>query len=97
MGKVGPFAVSGSGGVAQDDPNRTEGSWNQTVGSAKESLGNFVGADGLKQEGIQQNREGKGQEAQGQLADLGSGMGKTWLPHIWRGENSANLRNRRSC
>ncbi|MCJ1254950.1 hypothetical protein MMC24_002766 [Lignoscripta atroalba] len=75
VGKVGPFAVSGSGGVAQDDPNRTEGSWNQTVGSAKESLGNFVGADGLKQEGIQQNREGKGQEAQGQLADLGSGMG----------------------
>ncbi|MCJ1483179.1 hypothetical protein MMC06_003346 [Schaereria dolodes] len=75
VGKVGPFAVSGSGGgVAQDSPDRTEGSWNQTVGSAKESIGNFVGADGLKAEGIQQNREGKGQEAQGQLSDLGSGM-----------------------
>ena len=35
----------------------------------------MVGADGLKAEGIRQNREGKGQEAQGQLSDLGKGMG----------------------
>jgi hypothetical protein len=28
----------------------------------------------LKQEGIQQNKEGKGQEAAGQLSDLGSGI-----------------------
>jgi len=73
---VGPFAVSGSGGVATDDPNRTEGSWNQTVGSGKEMLGNALGADGLKREGIEQNRAGKGQEAQGQLSDLGSGIGE---------------------
>lgn len=33
----------------------------------------MVGAEGLRQEGIQQNREGKGQEAQGQLNDLGTG------------------------
>ena len=45
------------------------------MGSAKESIGNFVGADGLKKEGIEQNRQGKGQEAQGQLSDLGSGVG----------------------
>ena len=38
-------------------------------------LGNLGGAEGLKEEGVQQNREGKGQEAQGQLSDLGSGMG----------------------
>ncbi|MCJ1234999.1 hypothetical protein MMC14_002963 [Varicellaria rhodocarpa] len=75
VGKVGPFAVSPSGGVSQDDPNRTKGSWNQTVGSGKEMLGNLGGAEGLKEEGVQQNREGKGQEAQGQLSDLGSGMG----------------------
>ena len=75
VGKVGPFAASASGGIAKDNPNRTEGSWNQTVGSAKESLGNLVGADGLKREGIQQNAEGKGQEAQGQLSDLGKGVG----------------------
>ena len=37
-------------------------------------LGNAVGAEGLKKEGIEQNREGKGQEAQGQLSDLGSGI-----------------------
>ena len=74
VGKVGPYAVSGSGGVSKDNPDRTEGSWNQTIGSAKESLGGLLGAEGLKQEGIQQNREGKGQEAQGQLSDLGGGM-----------------------
>lgn len=33
-----------------------------------------MGAQGLKKEGIQQNREGKGQEAQGQLSDLGGGV-----------------------
>ena len=72
--KAGPFTVSASGGVAKDDPNRSAGSWNQTVGSAKETLGNLVGAQGLKQEGIRQNEEGKGQEAQGQLSDLGKGV-----------------------
>jgi uncharacterized protein YjbJ (UPF0337 family) len=72
--KAGPFTVSASGGVAQDDPNRTQGSWNQNMGAAKEAIGGFVGAEGLKQEGIQQNREGKGQEAQGQMSDLGKGV-----------------------
>ncbi|KAI9813486.1 MAG: hypothetical protein M1827_004162 [Pycnora praestabilis] len=71
--KAGPFNLSGSGAVTQDDPNRTEGSWNQTVGSAKESFGNMIGAEGLKQDGVRQNQEGKGQEAQGQLSDLGGG------------------------
>ncbi|KAI9665410.1 MAG: hypothetical protein M1831_001848 [Alyxoria varia] len=71
--KAGPFTATPQG-VAKDDPNRTQGSWNQTVGSAKESIGNFTGAEGLKKEGIQQNQEGKGQEAQGQLSDLGSGV-----------------------
>jgi uncharacterized protein YjbJ (UPF0337 family) len=37
-------------------------------------LGNLIGAESLKQEGIQQNREGKAQEAQGQLSDLGGGI-----------------------
>lgn len=35
----------------------------------------MVGAEGLKREGQQQNAEGKGQEAQGQLSDYGSGIG----------------------
>jgi len=72
--KAGPFTLSSSGAITKDSSDRTQGSWNQTVGAAKESIGNLVGAEGLKQEGIQQNREGKGQEAQGQLSDLGQGV-----------------------
>ncbi|OCK82573.1 hypothetical protein K432DRAFT_292968 [Lepidopterella palustris CBS 459.81] len=72
--KAGPFTLGSSGAVAQDNSDRTEGSWNQTVGAAKEAIGGFIGAEGLKQEGIQQNREGKGQEASGQLSDLGQGV-----------------------
>ncbi|KAF2087466.1 hypothetical protein K490DRAFT_73839 [Saccharata proteae CBS 121410] len=71
--KAGPFTVTGSG-VAKDDPNRTEGSWNQTIGSGKETLGNLVGSESMKKEGARQNEEGKGQEAQGQLSDLGGGL-----------------------
>jgi len=33
-----------------------------------------VGAEGLKQDGIRQNKEGKGQEAAGQVNDLGKGV-----------------------
>ena len=47
---------------------------NQTAGSAKEFAGNLLGADGLKQEGIRQNKEGQAQEAEGQLKDLGKGI-----------------------
>ena len=74
FGKLGPYTVTGSGGIAHDDPRRQEGSYNQTMGSAKEMVGNIVGAEGLKKEGQQQNAEGKGLEAEGQLADFGSGM-----------------------
>jgi len=72
--KTGPFSITPSG-IAKDDPNRSAGSWNQNVGAAKEAIGGFVGAEGLKQEGIQQNKEGKGQEAAGQMNDLGKGIG----------------------
>jgi len=73
--KAGPFTLSSSGAIAQDSSDRTTGNWNQTIGAAKEALGGLVGAEGLRQEGIRQNREGKGQEAQGQLSDLGKGIG----------------------
>lgn len=72
--KAGPFTTTASGGIAKDDPNRSTGSWNQNVGALKESVGGFVGAEGLKQEGIRQNEEGKAQEAKGQLSDLGKGV-----------------------
>lgn len=32
-------------GVSKDDPDRTGGSWNQTVGSAKEAVGGLVGSE----------------------------------------------------
>lgn len=62
-------------GAAKDNADRSAGSWNQTVGSAKEAVGGLVGAEGLKQEGIRQNEEGKAQEAHGQVKDLGKGLG----------------------
>jgi uncharacterized protein YjbJ (UPF0337 family) len=31
--------------VTKDDPNRSEGSWNQTVGSVKEAAGGLVGSE----------------------------------------------------
>lgn len=61
--------------MSADSPDRAEGSWNQTIGSGKEMVGNALGAEGLKREGAEQNRLGKGQEAQGQLSDFGSGVG----------------------
>ncbi|KAK8214738.1 hypothetical protein M8818_002319 [Zalaria obscura] len=70
---VGPFSVSTSG-VAVNDERRTQGSWDQTLGSGKEMVGNLVGAEGLKQEGIKQNQAGKGTEAEGQISDLGKGI-----------------------
>jgi len=73
-GSIGPVDVSASG-VAPKSSDRTDGSWNQTVGAGKETLGGLIGAQGLKQEGIRQNQEGKAQEAQGQVKDLGQGIG----------------------
>ncbi|MCJ1243234.1 hypothetical protein MMC30_000431 [Trapelia coarctata] len=72
--KLGPISATPSGGVSVDNPNRSEGSWNQTVGSAKETVGNVFGAEGLKREGREQNARGQGQEAQGMLSDLGEGV-----------------------
>ncbi|KAI9701325.1 MAG: hypothetical protein M1820_006547 [Bogoriella megaspora] len=71
--KVGPVTASTSG-VAVESQDRTQGKWDQNIGSAKESLGGLVGHEGLKQAGIEQNRSGKEQEAKGQLSDLGGGI-----------------------
>lgn len=43
--KVGPYSASASGTVTQDDPKRSEGAWNQTVGSGKEFVGGLVGSE----------------------------------------------------
>jgi uncharacterized protein YjbJ (UPF0337 family) len=71
--RAGPFTVNPSG-VAKDNPDRTSGSWNQTVGSAKESVGGLIGNESLRSAGERQNAEGKEQEARGQLSDLGVGV-----------------------
>jgi uncharacterized protein YjbJ (UPF0337 family) len=72
--KAGPFTLGSSGAVAKDSSDRTAGSWNQTVGAAKEAVGGLVGSESLKQGGQQQNAQGKAQEASGQLSDIGSGL-----------------------
>lgn len=43
--KLPGVAASSSGAVTKDDPDRTAGSWNQTVGSAKELAGGLVGSE----------------------------------------------------
>lgn len=40
-----PGATVSASGVAKDDPDRAAGSWNQTVGSAKEAVGGLVGSE----------------------------------------------------
>ena len=40
-----PGATVTASGAATDDPDRASGSWNQTVGSAKETVGNVVGSE----------------------------------------------------
>lgn len=70
---IAGMSVSASG-VAANDPNRQDGSWNQTIGSAKEAVGGLVGAEGLKKEGQDQHAQGQAQEAQGQVNDFGKGV-----------------------
>ncbi|KAH0848753.1 hypothetical protein AYO21_09884 [Fonsecaea monophora] len=72
--KAGPFTISSTGAPAKDNSERTQGQWDQTVGSAKETIGNLVGSEDLKQQGREQNLQGQGKEAKGQLSDLGKGI-----------------------
>lgn len=73
--KAGPFTVSSTGAPAQDNADRTQGQWDQTMGSLKETTGNLVGNESLKQQGRDQNLQGQGQEGKGQMSDLGHGVG----------------------
>lgn len=72
--KAGPFTLSSSGAVAKDSQDRSQGQYDQTMGSAKEAIGNLVGNQSLKEQGREQNMQGQGQEAKGQLSDLGQGI-----------------------
>lgn len=63
-----------TGAVAKDSSARTDGSWDQTIGSAKEAIGNAIGIESLRQAGVEQNAAGKEQEAKGQLKDWGEGI-----------------------
>jgi uncharacterized protein YjbJ (UPF0337 family) len=74
VGKVGPLNVTPGGGVSTDSSDRSAGQWDQTVGSAKETLGNLIGSEDLKTAGRNQNRSGQGQEAKGQVNDYTSGV-----------------------
>lgn len=39
------FSASSSGAVTRDDPDRAAGSWNQTAGAAKETVGGIIGSE----------------------------------------------------
>ncbi|KZZ99023.1 hypothetical protein AAL_02574 [Moelleriella libera RCEF 2490] len=43
--KVPGATISSDGGASKDDPDRAAGSWNQTVGSAKETVGGLIGSE----------------------------------------------------
>jgi uncharacterized protein YjbJ (UPF0337 family) len=43
--KVPGFSASSSGAVTKDDPDRSTGAWNQTLGSAKETVGGLIGSE----------------------------------------------------
>lgn len=73
--KAGPFNLSSSGAATIDNENRREGKSDQFVGSGKEFIGNAIGSDSLKREGREQNAQGQGQEAAGQVTDYASGVG----------------------
>ncbi|KAF9891893.1 hypothetical protein FE257_002856 [Aspergillus nanangensis] len=73
--KLGPITADpNTGAVAHDNSQRATGSWDQTVGSAKESVGNMLGNEELRRAGVEQNARGKGVEAEGQLRDYGDGV-----------------------
>ncbi|KAI1429158.1 hypothetical protein F5Y12DRAFT_540326 [Xylaria sp. FL1777] len=72
--KLPGFTASSSGAVTKDDTNRAAGSYNQTVGSAKEAVGGIVGSESIKAAGRRQNQEGQEQEAKGQVNDYVSGV-----------------------
>ena len=73
--KAGPYTLSSSGVPAKDSSDRTQGAWDQTIGSGKETIGNLIGSEDLKRQGREQNAAGRVQEAKGQLDDLSSGIG----------------------
>jgi uncharacterized protein YjbJ (UPF0337 family) len=72
--KAGPFTASSAGAVTVDDKDRTTGSWNQTVGAAKESIGSALGSADLKAAGHRQAEEGRQQQAAGEVRDYTSGL-----------------------
>jgi len=73
--KLGPISADpNTGATAKDNENRSTGSWDQTLGSTKEAIGNMVGNESLRRTGAEQNAAGKEQEAKGQLKDWGEGI-----------------------
>ena len=74
---VGPFTANTEGGAIKNHPDRTEGSWDQKVGSVKENVGSFVGSDSLEESGNRQHAEGTGKKASGQMSDTATGIGES--------------------
>jgi len=63
-----------SSGVHIDNPDRREGQWKETIGSAKESVGSLIGNKELQQSGRDQANEGQAQSAVGQVTEWVQGF-----------------------
>jgi len=72
--KIGPVTATAEGGVHVDSQKRTDGSWNQTLGSGKQFIGGVIGSDSLKQQGREQYDRGVQEEAEGRAQDYVQGV-----------------------
>jgi indoleamine 2,3-dioxygenase len=57
-------------------PPPPSGTYNQTIGSAKQSVGTLIGNESLRRQGEEQNEKGKEEEAARQVRDWGEGVGQ---------------------
>lgn len=58
-----------------DNSKQNNPTWNQTVGSSKEALGNLIGHENLRKSGEEQNEAGKEQKAEEQARTWGEAIG----------------------
>ncbi|EPS45235.1 hypothetical protein H072_758 [Dactylellina haptotyla CBS 200.50] len=72
--KLGPATATAEGGIHIDNADRQQGSWDQTIGSGKQFLGDLIGNESLKAQGRTQYDEGVKRETSGQVSDLAEGF-----------------------
>lgn len=56
------------------DPSKTNASWNSTVGTAKESVGNVIGSEDLSKTGKEQHAQGEVERKEAEAKQYGEGL-----------------------